>query len=94
MEIILRHGRPLTFNEAYELERKLREIAPEITFFSYRRGWSQFSAELKSENVTGFPVILFANALQENFAATYTMVMAASDLPKDFEKLFPGYSIK
>ena len=94
MEIILRHGRPLTLNEGHELERKLREIAPEITFFSYRRGWGQFHAELQLENATGYPVILFANALQENFAASYTMVIAASGLPKNFKKLFPGYSIK
>lgn len=94
MEIILKNGRPLTLNEAYELENKLREIAPEIVFFSYRRGWRQFFAELESEYVTGFPVILFANALHKNFAATYTMVMAASDLPNDFETLFPGYSVK
>lgn len=94
MEIILRQGRPLNLKEAYELERKLREIAPEITFFSYRRSWSQFCVELNSKEITSYPVILFANALQPNFAGTYTIVIAASDIPKVFEILFPGYSVK
>ena len=94
MEIILKHGKPLSLKEAHELERKLREIASEIDFFSYDCSWRQFYIELKSDKITSYPVILFANALQENFAYTHTLVIAASSLPQNFEKLFPGYSVK